>query len=436
MNLYLHIEILNREFQSKLLIAMESASKGMKVYLGRLKPYLMRDFFLPGIILHKSITPSKSRLDELKDYKKKNFIVTSLDEEVGLVNNNPKKYIKLRYSKESLEFSDRVFTWGKFDYDNLCKAFQKYKNKFILSGNPRLDFWRKDFDFFFKKKKVEYKDYILFSFNFRLLSKAELEERYEFLKKTNYINRGISINYQKKINDDMFRMYKEFSKLIKVLSKKTNLTIIVRPHPVDKLKNYDNLKKYRNVKVIKKGSISEWIHNAKIVVHSSCAGGLEASVRGKPTISYLPFHSVHGHKFSDKFSIKTKNIKQCLDIIRKIVNNNIKIKKANLKDIETRAYNLASEMPGYKKIVDEFKKFQKIKKIMKKNNDFILKFKFKIRDLRSKILNYKYGNEKFSIFEKEETLKVFEILKKLNPKYNDLSVDFIKKDIIYIKNNS
>ena len=44
MNLYLHIEILNREFESKLLIAMESASKGMKVYLGRLKPYLMRDF--------------------------------------------------------------------------------------------------------------------------------------------------------------------------------------------------------------------------------------------------------------------------------------------------------------------------------------------------------------------------------------------------------
>jgi len=155
MNLYLHIEIFNREFQSKLLIAMESASKGMKVYLGRLKPYLLRDFFVPGIILHKSITPSKFRLDELKYYKKKKFIVTSLDEEVGLVNNNPKKYIKLRYSTESLKLSDRVFTWGNYDYNNLCKEFKKYKKKFILSGNPRLDFWRKDFDFFFKKKKLE-----------------------------------------------------------------------------------------------------------------------------------------------------------------------------------------------------------------------------------------------------------------------------------------
>ena len=281
MNLYLPIEIFNREFESKLLIAMESASRGIKVYLGRLKPYLMRDFFVPGIILHKSITPSKFRLAELKYYKKKNFIVTSLDEEVGLVNENPEKYLKLRYSEESINFIDRVFAWGKYDYDNLSKKFPKYKKRFILSGNPRLDFWRKDFDFFYKQKNLEYKNYILFSLNYRLLSKNEFLERSKFLKETNYVNRGLTINNLNKINKDSFRIHNEFSKLIEALSKKTNLTIIVRPHPVDKLENYDHLKKFNNVKVINKGSISGWIHNAKIVVHSSCAGGLEASIRGK-----------------------------------------------------------------------------------------------------------------------------------------------------------
>lgn len=44
MNFYLNLEILNRELHSKILIAMESASKGMNVYLARLKPYLIRDF--------------------------------------------------------------------------------------------------------------------------------------------------------------------------------------------------------------------------------------------------------------------------------------------------------------------------------------------------------------------------------------------------------
>ena len=78
----------------------------------------------------------------------------------------------------------------------------------------------------------------------------------------------------------------------------------------------------------------------------------------------------------------------------------------------------------------------KEKKIKKSNKNLLLKYKFKIRDIRSKVLNYEYGNIKFSIFDKDETLKVFEILKKLNSKYNDLSIDFIKKDIIYIKNKN
>ena len=78
----------------------------------------------------------------------------------------------------------------------------------------------------------------------------------------------------------------------------------------------------------------------------------------------------------------------------------------------------------------------KIDEIKNSNNDLFLKFRFKIRDIRSKILNYEYGNIKFTIFDKDETLKAFEILKELNPKYNNLSIDFIKKDIIYIKNHN
>ena len=79
MNLYLYLEILNREFLSKMLIAMESASKGVSVYFGRVKPYLLRGFFAPGVILEKSNTPAPKKIEELLKYKKNNFIVTSLE---------------------------------------------------------------------------------------------------------------------------------------------------------------------------------------------------------------------------------------------------------------------------------------------------------------------------------------------------------------------
>ena len=420
MNLYLPIEIYNREFQSKLLIAMESASRGMKVYMGRVSEYLLRDFFVPGIVLYKSITPSDSRLEELKFFKKNNFIITSMDEEVGLVETNT-KYLKERYANKSLELTDKVFTWGQFDYNNLSKKYKKHKKKFVKSGNPRIDFWRKDFEFFFKKKKLEYKNYILFSLNFNNWSQKEFYKIIDYLKEEGYIDRGLTVNRVTKIHKDTERMSKKFDKLITTLSNQTNLTIIVRPHPVDKSKKYNFLNKYRNVKVIKDGNISEWIYHAKIVVHTSCAGGLEASVRGRPTISYLPFKSSHGHPLCDKFSIKT------------MTSNNTKIKNTNSKDLKLRAYNFSSKKPGYKMIVDEFMKLMKVNKINDQNNDLFLKFRFKIRDIRSKILKLRYGNIKFSFFDRCETLKIFEILKELDPKFNDLKLNFIKKDIIQIK---
>ena len=432
MNLYLPIEIINREFHSKLLIAMEGASRGMKVYMGRLKEYLLRDFFAPGIVLQKSITPSPSRLNELKFYKKKNFILTSLDEEVGLVNFN-NKYVKERFSNKSLELTHKVFTWGKFDYNNLVNKYTKHKKKFVKSGNPRIDFWRKDLEFFFKKKKFKYKNYILFSFNFALKSQKEFDEHLKFMKSSGYRKRGFTLRRSKNIRRDSFRIFEKFSQLIKVLSNKTKLKIIVRPHPIDKINNYILLEKLKNVKVLKKGNISDWIHNAEIVIHSGCAGGLEASVRGKPTISYVPFKSTHGHQFSNKFSIKAKSLKQCLDIVEKITMKNFKSKKNNLKDFHSRAYNITSYRPGYKTIVDEFEKLSNIQKYSHENNDYLLNFKFKIRDIRSKFLKLNYGNIKFSFFDKKETLKSFEILKELNPKFNKLKLNFIKKDIIQIK---
>ena len=84
-------------------------------------------------------------------------------------------------------------------------------------------------------------------------------------------------------------------------------------------------------------------------------------------------------------------------------------------------------------IVDEFMRLMKVNKINDQNNDLFLKFRFKIRDIRSKILKLRYGNIKFSFFDRDETLKIFEILKELDPKFNDLRLNFIKKDIIQIK---
>ena len=75
----------------------------------------------------------------------------------------------------------------------------------------------------------------------------------------------------------------------------------------------------------------------------------------------------------------------------------------------------------------------RLNKITYNNNDLLLNLKFKLRDFRSKLLKLEYGNIKFRTFDKFETNKTFNALKKINPKFNNLKIVFIKKDIIQIK---
>ena len=441
MNLYLYLEILNREFLSKMLIAMESASKGVSVYFGRVKPYLLRGFFEPGVILEKSNTPAPKKIEELLKYKKNNFIVTSLDEEVGLFKmsfgnkDDVNQYVRLRYSDKSLSLIDKIFTWGLFDLKNLENNFKRFRNKFVLSGNPRLDYWRKNFEFFFKQKNIKYNDYILFSLNFSYLtSEKEFYRRLKILKKNKYFERGWSEKFVKKKRSDSFQMHKKFIELITELSKNTNRKIVVRPHPTDNLRNYRSLKKYKNIIVSKDGSISEWIYNSKLVIHSGCTGGFESSIRGFPTIAFTPFKSSHGHESANKYSLKANNLKECLKLISRIETKKVKIKKNKFKIIKNYAVNLLSKKPAYKIISENIFELLHKRNYSFSNNDLLLKVKFKSRDLRSKILRKKYGDEnKFTYFSKAKVLKVFKTLQALNPKYQDIKINFLKKDIILIK---
>ena len=141
-------------------------------------------------------------------------------------------------------------------------------------------------------------------------------------------------------------------------------------------------------------------------------GGLEASVRGCPTISYSPFNSTHGHKIADKYSIKTKKLGKCINVIQQIIKKNYKLKKVDLKKIKHRSYNIMTNKPSYKIVVNEFVKLMRLNKITYNNNDLLLNLKFKLRDFRSKLLKLEYGNIKFRTFDKFETNKTFNALKK------------------------
>ena len=77
----------------------------------------------------KSITPSKNRINKMLDLKKKGFKITSLDEEHGYIDEND-NYVNQRYSSNTLDIVDKIFTCGVFDFKNIKKKISKifFKN--------------------------------------------------------------------------------------------------------------------------------------------------------------------------------------------------------------------------------------------------------------------------------------------------------------------
>ena len=198
MNIYITIEIKKRELQSKLLLALESALRGHDVYLGRVMHHMQSEILKPGLLHLKSITPSKNRITEMNNLKKKGFLFTSLDEEHGYIDDKP-GYVDERYSEKTLDLVDKVFSCGNFDYNNIKKKFPKFSKKIIKTGNPRFDFWRNDFKNFFKDiNYIKYRNYLLVSCNFEYVCTYKtLTEDLRFLEKAGYFERGLSKKFIK-----------------------------------------------------------------------------------------------------------------------------------------------------------------------------------------------------------------------------------------------
>ena len=167
MNIYIKLEILSRELTSKMLLGMYAASAGHDVLIGdnELLKLVENKKLNPGIILEKSITPAKSRIEQLENYRINKSIVTSLDEETPLSTDNLELHCKVRFSEKTINLSDKVFCWSNFDLKILEKNFPKFKKKFIVTGNPRFELWKENYKNLYTSNNIKKKKYIMISSN-------------------------------------------------------------------------------------------------------------------------------------------------------------------------------------------------------------------------------------------------------------------------------
>lgn len=236
MNIYVHVEIAERELDSKLLLAVLAASRGHSVLIAdghRIMQGTNRRFLAPGIFYNKSLTPGDKKIAFHQSLVNEGFLVTSLDEEGGLVDHGYEWFAKVRYSEQTIGQASTVFGWGAEDTETLKRLYPAYSAKIHQTGSPRADMWRPCFaQYHCARGAMLGKPYLLVSSNMGTANNmCPLHKRIQSERRAGYYQRdpGRFLRTFKTLAED-YRKTQAFVEAIRHLAASSNqFEIVLRP---------------------------------------------------------------------------------------------------------------------------------------------------------------------------------------------------------------
>ena len=448
MNIYISIETVLRELDSKLLLAVVAASRGHEVIVSDTESIfkgLNRKFLRPGIFHVKSLTPGEAKINRHNAIINNGCKLTSIDEEGGLVDYGYERMIKQRYSALTVKQASAVFAWGPDDFNALKKSFRNHYKKIYMTGSPRVDLWRPNFYDYWKKNFK--KPYLLIPSNFGAgLSFLSFYEKMKIRKKRGQLDK-IPKHLDNLIQREaeQFKLISYFIKAIKYLSKTKKYNIVLRPHPTENIEIWkiliDNIP---NLTVIREDNISLWVKNAFAIMHNGCTTALEASFFKKPIITYAPFKAYHDRKLANDLGQKVTSINGLSKKIDNILFSYLKKKKQKkinqpLPKIPVNKIFVDEKETAAKKMIKVWESFSE-DNLLKPNNWFLFKCSLKIMKLngmRSQMFKRKpkinRGNFKFPPFEREKILFKIDKLIKILKIEQKLNCEFLSDRTLLIK---
>ena len=338
MNIYLNVEISARELDSKLLLAIIAAARGHQVIVSDMSG-IDRGFrsklLAPGIFHTKCITPFDAKINFHQALIHNGYMITSIDEEAGLDMDDYEEFSKTRYSEQTIEQSSAIFAWGNDDTQFLKQFYPKHLSKIYKTGSPRIDLLKSSFLKYWKApKSIPKKPFLLVSSN---MGKANYVKPFYAI-----IRENRDIGYYKRDEkmfkndfgwaaEDYLKTY-SFIEAIKYLANNNNgFDIVFRPHPVENIESWKfYLEGIPNVHVIREGSITPWINNSFAVLHSGCTSAIEATVAGKPVVSYVPFQMNYSATLTNNLGYRVESLDKLTSTINNLFNNGKPIDQKDL----------------------------------------------------------------------------------------------------------
>ncbi len=375
--IFLTIEIKSREFIPKCFLAYQLIKKGFRVYMGS---NLTIDLALkksePAIIFHKS-----SWVKNSKYYKALGHKFIFMDEEGGITTPRSlvKKYCKERYKDVAKENTDIIFFPNKRFYKNAKKLKNLRGVKLFISGWPRVDLWNKKYEYLYKFKinkiKKKYGNFYLFISSFGLTSYKSYHQRLN----------NPNLFFDKSIIKGTYKYFQKNVKFLKDLSvsMKNNDKIILRPHPNEKIHEWERIfSKYDNINIVRNDDITPWLYAANSLLQSGSTATTQAALLGKKSI-ILNYRKKKGFTDTPSFELceEVKNAKEAYQLLKK--NNYINHKALSLstKKYLEKEMEYSEKKSATKKIVEKLFD-EKLKAIKELTPDISNKIKSHVEILK------------------------------------------------------
>ena len=383
-----------RELDGKLLLATLAASRGHEVIISNIEAIekgIRRGLLKPGIFHTKSLTPSTVKIFNHKAMIEKGNLVTSLDEEGGLTLKGYDKFVKERYSEETIKDASAIFGYGIDDTETLKKVYSKYSSKIHKTGSPRVDLWKPLFSKYWgTPTNMPKKPFLLVVSNMSYANYAEpLKEiikthkkngLYEF-KPWQFLETLVTASNQ-------YRTIADFIEAIQHLAKKNKgYDIVLRPHQNEDLDSWKvYLEGIPNVYVIREGSISGWISNAFAVMHNGCTSALESTISKKPLLTYVPNkQELFGYELPNELGYKIESKDNLLLKVNYLFdsmksNNEIILDKHLPEQVVKKIYIDDKELAA-EKIIKHWESLSKNQSNFSKSSNWIL-FKLSLKAMK------------------------------------------------------
>lgn len=299
-NLLFPVEIIDREFDFRLLLAGMCAGPSNRVLIAQhdlLHQHV--ESLRGGVYLGKNVfrTLFPTDLGRYHALHDRGVALVHLDEE-GLMPDGEdralwRQSLSRRLDPACLQRGDRVCAWGAWQRDFYRASAPDVAEDIVATGHPRFDLCKPAYRDYMadevSRLRRRFGRFVLVNTSFGAGNSA-FGHQEAFAERNGY-------RTEFSVRDRQFKRWlhekhlvNHFVGLIYRLSIELgNTQLVVRPHPCEDRALYDiAFRDSANVHVEREGGVTPWLLACEAMVHERCTTGIEAALAGTPIVTYTP----------------------------------------------------------------------------------------------------------------------------------------------------